>query len=45
MGADAPTSGLDLWSSEVLVDPWDHFREIRDAAPAVSPAARQGVKA
>ena len=35
MGADAPTSGLDLWSSEVLLDPWDHFREIRDAAPAV----------
>ncbi|HEV7862846.1 MAG TPA: cytochrome P450 [Acidimicrobiia bacterium] len=35
MGADAPTSGLDLWSREVLVDPWDHFREIRDTAPAV----------
>jgi cytochrome P450 len=35
MGADAPTSGLDLWSSEVLLDPWEHFRTIRDAAPAV----------
>jgi cytochrome P450 len=35
MGTDAPTSGLDLWSSEVLIDPWDHFREIRDTAPAV----------
>src|SRR2546423_5631500 len=35
MGADAPTSGLDLWSSEVLLDPWEHFREIRDTAPAV----------
>ena len=35
MGADAPTSSLDLWSSEVLIDPWDHFRAIRDTAPAV----------
>src|SRR3954468_17970943 len=35
MGADAPTSDLDLWSSEVLIDPWDHFRTIRDTAPAV----------
>ena len=35
MGADAPTSDLDLWSSEVLIEPWDHFRAIRDAAPAV----------
>ena len=32
MGADAPTSNLDLWSSEVLCEPWEHFREIRDAA-------------
>jgi cytochrome P450 len=35
MGADAPTSGLDLWSAEVLLDPWEHFREIRNTAPAV----------
>lgn len=35
MGADAPASGLDLWSSEVLVDPWEHFREIRNTAPVV----------
>src|ERR1044072_3707210 len=35
MGADAPTSNLDLWSSEVLCEPWAHFREIRDTAPAV----------
>jgi cytochrome P450 len=35
MGADAPTSDLDLWSSEVLIDPWEHFRTIRDTAPAV----------
>src|SRR5437764_3077266 len=35
MGAEAPTSELDLWSSDVLLDPWDHFREIRDTAPAV----------
>jgi cytochrome P450 len=35
MGADAPTSDLDLWSSEVLLDPWEHFREIRNTAPVV----------
>ena len=35
MGADAPTSGLDLWSTEVLLDPWGHFREMRNTAPAV----------
>src|SRR5437763_7910660 len=35
MGAEAPTSGLDLWSSEVLIDPWEHFRELRNTAPAV----------
>jgi cytochrome P450 len=35
MGADAPTSKLDLWSSEVLLDPWEHFREIRNTAPVV----------
>ncbi|MDQ1501400.1 MAG: hypothetical protein QOI86_4740, partial [Actinomycetota bacterium] len=35
MGADAPTSDLDLWASEVLIDPWEHFRQIRDTAPAV----------
>src|SRR5438552_3172468 len=35
MGAEAPTSELDLWSSDVLLDPWDHFREVRNTAPAV----------
>lgn len=35
MGTEAPTSGLDLWAREVLIDPWEHFREIRNTAPAV----------
>jgi cytochrome P450 len=35
MGAHAPTSDLDLWSAEVLIEPWEEFREIRKAAPAV----------
>src|SRR5436309_2012412 len=35
MGAEAPTSQLDLWSTEVLVDPWEEFRTIRDTAPVV----------
>jgi cytochrome P450 len=35
LGTDAPTSGLDLWAREVLIDPWEHFREIRNTAPAV----------
>jgi cytochrome P450 len=35
MGAGAPTSNLDLWSSEVLCEPWERFRVIRDTAPAV----------
>ncbi len=35
MGADAPTSDLDLWSREVLLDPWEEFRTIRDTAPVV----------
>jgi cytochrome P450 len=35
MGTEAPTSDLDLWSDEVLLDPWEHFREIRNTAPVV----------
>src|SRR5436309_15641673 len=35
MGAEAPTSQLDLWSTEVLLDPWEEFRTIRDTAPVV----------
>jgi len=35
MGADAPTSDLDLWSRDVLIEPWEHFRTLRDTAPAV----------
>ena len=35
MSTQAPTSDLDLWSDEVLIDPWPHYRAIRDTAPAV----------
>src|SRR5947199_2023309 len=30
-----PSSDLDLWSREVLLDPWEEFRTIRDTAPVV----------
>jgi cytochrome P450 len=33
--ADVPSLDLDLWSEEVLYDPWPHYRAIRDAGPAV----------
>lgn len=35
MAEPAPGSELDMWSDEVLDDPWPHYRAIRDAAPAV----------
>jgi cytochrome P450 len=35
MGANAPESDLDLWSRDVLIEPWEHFRTLRDTAPAV----------
>src|SRR2546423_12726514 len=35
MSADAPVCDLDLWSDEVLLEPWAHYRAIRDLAPAV----------
>jgi cytochrome P450 len=34
-GIDAPSCDLDLWSDEVLLDPWPHYRMIRDLGPAV----------
>ncbi len=35
MAADAPSCGIDLWSDEVLLEPWEHYRTIRDLGPAV----------
>ena len=35
MAADAPSCGIDLWSDEVLLEPWEAYREIRDLGPAV----------
>ena len=35
MAAEAPSCGIDLWSDEVLLEPWDHYRAIRDLGPAV----------
>jgi len=35
MAAEASTCGIDLWSDEVLLEPWDHYRAIRDLGPAV----------
>jgi cytochrome P450 len=32
---DTPRLDLDLWSEEVLHDPWPHYRALRDAGPAV----------
>jgi hypothetical protein len=35
MPVDATPSELDLWSDEVLLEPWAHYRAIRDQGPAV----------
>jgi cytochrome P450 len=35
MPARAPCCDLDLWSDQVLLEPWAHYRAIRDLAPAV----------
>jgi cytochrome P450 len=35
MPADAPSCGIDLWSDEVLLEPWEAYRTIRDLGPAV----------
>jgi len=35
MAVDAPPCEVDLWSDEVLLDPWEPYRAIRDLAPAV----------
>jgi cytochrome P450 len=35
MAEPAPHSDLDLWSDEVLLDPWPHYRAIRDTGPVV----------
>lgn len=32
---EAPVSDLDLWSDEVLLDPYPHFQVLRDAGPIV----------
>ena len=31
----SPASDLDLWSGEALLDPFPHYRELRDAGPVV----------
>lgn len=30
-----PSSSMDFWSDEVLADPFPHYKELRDAGPAV----------
>ncbi|MGH9040418.1 MAG: cytochrome P450 [Acidimicrobiia bacterium] len=35
MAEAAPRTDLDLWSDEVLLDPWPHYRAIRDTGPVV----------
>src|SRR5882672_2687131 len=35
MPVDATPSEIDLWSDEVLLEPWAHYRAIRDQGPAV----------
>lgn len=35
MATSVPTSDLDLYSDEVLVEPYEHFRRLREAGPAV----------
>jgi cytochrome P450 len=35
MAVDAPPCEVDLWSDEVLLEPWAHYRAIRDLGPAV----------
>jgi cytochrome P450 len=35
MAEPAPHFDLDLWSDEVLLDPWPHYRAIRDTGPVV----------
>jgi len=35
MADEAPRSDVDLWSDEVLLEPWEHYRGIRELGPAV----------
>ncbi|MFB7297725.1 cytochrome P450 [Streptomyces rubiginosohelvolus] len=35
MTLTAPSSDLDLWSEEVILHPYDHYRQLRDLGPAV----------
>ncbi len=35
MATSIPTSDLDLYSDEVLVEPYEHYRRLREAGPAV----------
>ncbi len=35
MSTSVPTSDLDLYSDEVLAEPYEHYRRLRDAGPAV----------
>jgi hypothetical protein len=35
MAISIPTSDLDLYSDEVLAEPYEHYRRLREAGPAV----------
>ncbi|HEV2654348.1 MAG TPA: hypothetical protein VGT82_05295, partial [Ktedonobacteraceae bacterium] len=35
MSTSIPTSDLDLYSDDVLAEPYEHYRRLRDAGPAV----------
>ncbi|HEY6410488.1 MAG TPA: cytochrome P450, partial [Ktedonobacteraceae bacterium] len=35
MSTSIPTSDLDLYSDEVLAEPYEHYRRLREAGPAV----------
>jgi cytochrome P450 len=35
MPVEAPSCGIDLWADEVLLEPWEAYRSIRDLGPAV----------
>ena len=35
LNSKSPASDLDLWSGEALLDPFPHYRQLRDAGPVV----------
>jgi cytochrome P450 len=35
MATPIPTSDIDLYSDEVLAEPYEHYRHLREAGPAV----------